>query len=223
LQDEVLQRDFRRLRSDVQELFDEPGLSEIWWEFGLNAPGQLLTDSVSADHDSYLRMTYGGLPTFRLWRDDFGISMFGEGNDERNYSDTTDLYVTVDMRHTGGKAWLGIRNTRSIAGNNVHGYRMLLSRQDDMNELVIEYRDASTNRVVYQQPIPGTDVEPLGEWVELKIISFEDKIAFFANDRFLTFVDNADALGGTVGLGVEENTTADFDTLIIRDTTPHGE
>ena len=36
-------------------------------------------------------------------------------------------------------------------------------------------------------------------------------------------LEGAQALGGTLALGVEPGTSADFDTLSIRDTTPHGQ
>ena len=41
--------------------------------------------------------------------------------------------------------------------------------------------------------------------------------------QFVAALDNAETFGGTLALGVESGTTADFDSLIIRDTTPHGE
>ena len=67
------------------------------------------------------------------------------------------------------------------------------------------------------------DDAELLEWVNLTVISYEDQIAFFADGHFLGALDNTPLLGGTLALGVEDGATADFDTLVIRDTTPHGE
>jgi hypothetical protein len=54
----------------------------------------------------------------------------------------------------------------------------------------------------------------------LEIVAYRDGIGFFANGVFLTSVNQVTLLGGTVALGVEPGTTADFDTLRIRDVTP---
>ena len=55
------------------------------------------------------------------------------------------------------------------------------------------------------------------------MITLGDKLAFFANDRFVVFIDNATKLDGSIALGVDEATTADFDTFIVRDTSPLGQ
>jgi hypothetical protein len=58
----------------------------------------------------------------------------------------------------------------------------------------------------------------------VRIVTLKDRVYFFANGEFLagaTEFDGALSLGGTMTLGVHPNTTADFDSLIIRDTSPH--
>ncbi|MCU0511868.1 MAG: hypothetical protein MUE40_04780 [Anaerolineae bacterium] len=51
----------------------------------------------------------------------------------------------------------------------------------------------------------------------MRALSYRDKLAFFVNGQFVTFIENAEKLGGTLSLSVGEGTTADFDELIIRD------
>ena len=67
------------------------------------------------------------------------------------------------------------------------------------------------------------DGSPLPEWTTLEILTLDDQVAFFVNGMFLAAADGSRQLGGTMALGVEPNTTANFDSLIIRDTSPHDE
>ena len=76
------------------------------------------------------------------------------------------------------------------------------------------------DEVYYQDAIPGEDSN-LPEWIQLTAITYKQRIAFFVDGHFVRATDAALALGGTVALGVDNGTTADFDTLIVRDTTPH--
>ena len=94
---------------------------------------------------------------------------------------------------------------------------------DGTASYVVRYKSSAENITFYDGPLPGSEDELIGEWVKLLVVTYEDKLAFFANGRFVTALDNAVKLGGSVALGVEAGTTADFDTLIIRDTSPHGE
>jgi hypothetical protein len=115
-----------------------------------------------------------------------------------------------------------IRSTTSITGQNLNGYRLELRRNpDSTTDVIVRYDSATNQTVIYEGPLrnfaPGST-----DWVELKVLTYRDKLAFFVNGDFVATVENAEALGGTLALGVDENTTADFDTLNIRDTTPHG-
>lgn len=227
LQQEVLARDFRWLRSDLDENFDSVFRTEDWWVDGTNAVGQFLTDPGAINHQSFIRITHAGSPTWRLFRDIVGVEIFGAGTDASNYNDSTDIYATVDVRfpdETTGTAWMGLRVIPSITGADLQGYIFEITRAQDGNySVAVRYNSATRREVYFEGVIPGTSGAIETEWVQLTVISFEDQLAFFADGRFVTSIDNALELGGTVALGVEEFTTADFDTLIIRDTSPHGE
>ena len=126
---------------------------------------------------------------------------------------------------TPGTAWLGLRSTLTLAQSDIEGYRVGLKLDDAGNYgVIIDYKSSTEQTVIYDGPLPNQDLVPLPEdgWVELRALSYQDKLAFFVNGQFITFVENAAKLGGTLALGVDENTTADFDELWIRDTTPHG-
>src|SRR5205085_7934586 len=45
LQEEVLKRDFRELRSDLTEDFSDKFRTDVWWVDGVNAPGQYMNDT----------------------------------------------------------------------------------------------------------------------------------------------------------------------------------
>ncbi len=171
-------------------------------------------------------MTHTGGPTWRLFRDIVGVAMFGHGTDARSFTDSTDLYITVDMRFppdTAGSAWLGVRTTTSITGAGLNGYFVdLRRRRDGATDVVVRYESVTEQVIFYEGPIPGAEAG-LPEWINVTAITYKDKLAFFVNQRFVASVDNAAGLGGTLALGVEDGTTADFDELIIRDTTPHGQ
>jgi serine/threonine-protein kinase len=226
LQREVLARDYRELRSDLSEDFSDKFRTDVWWEDSLNAPGQYLSAAAAADHQLFLRMTHEGRMTFRLFRDNIGIAMFGTGDDTRNFGDSTDLYIRTDVRFPSGPgtAWLAVRATPSITGADVHGYRLELQRlADGSTHVVVRYVSATQQVVYYEGPVPGSQNSVLPEWINLTAITYEDRIAFFANGNFVLALDGAEKLGGTLALGVENGTTADFDDLLIRDTTPHGQ
>lgn len=226
LQQEVLARDFRWLRSDLDENFDSVFRTQDWWVDGTNAVGQFVTDPGAVNHQNFIRLTHLGTPTWRLFRDIVGVEIFGAGTDASNYNDSTDIYTTLDVRFPDdatGTAWMGLRVTPSLTGADLQGYIFEITRaQDGSYSFTVRYNSATRREVYFEGAIPGTDGAIESEWVQLIAISFEDQLAFFADGRFVTSIDNALVLGGTVALGVEEFTTVDFDTLIIRDTSPHG-
>ncbi len=227
VQESVLKRDFRYLRSDLDENFADKFRTENWWIGGQNAVGQFTNDPSAAEHQNFLRMAHLGQPTFRLFKESIGVSLFAMPDTITATNAATDLYIEVDVRFlpgSTGTAWLNVRSTLTLAGSDVEGYRMALSR--DINggtRLIIDYQSATSSRIFYDGAIPGADVDPLPEWIQLRAITIGDKLAFFANGRFITFVEGAEKLIGTLALGVEPGTTADFDSLLIRDTTPHGQ
>jgi hypothetical protein len=224
LQEEVLGRDFRWLRSDLLEEFDDMFASRSLWVNGADAPGQFLVDAGATEHQNFLRMTHSGRPTFRMVRPDNGVSMFGNGTDARNFSDSTDLYINVVIRfpeETTGTAWLGVRSTPTLTEEDLYGYRVDLDHHNDGTvNVIIRYRDSTQDIIFLEAPVPGT--QPLPQWISITAITYQDRLAFFVNGIFVLSLDNALALGGSLALGVEANTTADFDSLVVRDTSPHG-
>jgi hypothetical protein len=223
LQERVLSQPFRRLRSDLNEEFASIHQTQEWWVDGMNAAGQFLTDATVSEHQSFLRITHEGRPVYRLFHDYVGVEIFGDGTDSRNFRDSTDIYVTVDVRMLGnaGMAWLGARTEASITGTSLTGYFLEMRRNGDgTTDFIVSYQGASQRIIYFEGPLPGADDETLPEWVQLVAITYRDQLAFFANGRFITSLDNAEDLGGSLAIGVETGTTADFDTLIIRDTTP---
>lgn len=229
VRDQVLARDFRDLLSDLVDFFDDPFLDPQWW--GRDAPGELITDPAAPDHQSFLRLTYTGLPTFRMFNSNLGISLFPEDNDEgqANVNNrTTDVYVSTEMRflpETSGEAYMMVRATRdTVTGQGVFGYRYALAKDISGNYTVkVQFVGQREITTFYEGGIPGADVEPLPDWINMTVITLDDKLAFFANDRFVVFIDNATKGTGTIALGVEPNTTADFDTFTVRDTSPLGQ
>lgn len=226
LQAQVQARDFRELRSDLTEDFADKFRTDVWWVGGTNASGEYVVDASAANHQRYMRLTHENRTTFRLFRDDVGVAMFGQGTDTRNFSDTTDLYITVDVRFPAGAgtAWLAVRSTPTITGAEINGYRIELRRNDDGSiSVIVRYQDATQQVVYYEGLVPGSESGALPEWITIEAITYKDKVAFFANGQFVAAIDNALTYGGTLALGVNQGTTTDFDSLIIRDTTPHGE
>ncbi|MBZ0292138.1 MAG: SH3 domain-containing protein, partial [Anaerolineae bacterium] len=225
---EVNNRDFLLLSSDLNENFDDPFRTDDWWQDAQDAPGQFINDPQSPDHQAFLRITHQGRPTWRLFRNVIGLGIFGQGNDTRSYTDSTDIYVTTDVRFPGnnfGTAWLGVRTKPTITGADLTGYRLELRRNlDGTIDAVVRLRNATDEIVYYDSLLLENDPDDTrSDWVTLTVVTQNDKVAFFANERFLVALDNVDVLGGTVALGVDGGTTADFDNLMIRDTTPSGQ
>ncbi len=217
--EEVLARPIRDLRSDLFEYFDDAFGKRGWWSGGLDADGDY-TDGL------YLRMSYLDRPTFRLMRDVLGVEIFGEGSDRNNYHDSTDIYASVDVRfpEATGTAYMVVRAREGLTGTDLLGYYVELTRNSDGTYHVQVRHHGSIDRTIfYDGPLPVSEGEQVPEWVTLLAVTYQDRLAFFVNDRFIVAIDNAEDLGGTIALGVGENTTADFDTLVIRDTSPHDQ
>jgi len=219
----VSERPFSLLRSDFNEDFDDIFRTDDWWVDGQSAAGEFLSASGTPEHRQFLRITDLGRPTWRLIRDVIGFSLFDPGTDARNFTDSTDLQATVTMRFPDdntGIAWLAVRTTPTISGANVNGYRLELHRDENGGtNVVVRAVLPAGPQTVYEGPLPGA-LETPTDWIPLEILAFRDKVGFFANNEFLTSIAPTTLLGGTVALGVEVNTTADFDSLIIRDLTP---
>lgn len=227
VQERVATQPFRRLRSDFAEDFSDVFRTRGWWEGGRDASGTFTENPDSADHQNFLRMVHDGGPVYRIFKSSVGVEVFGEGTDTRNYNDSTDLVTRVQLRFPNdapGEAWMVMRARPTITGNYVTGYFLRVRRNPDgTTTFIVNYEGSGQQSVFFEGPIPGAEDQPLPEWIPLTIVADEDRIAFFANDRYLMALDNTEELGGTVALGIEEGTTADFDTLVIRDASPHDE
>jgi hypothetical protein len=219
IQQQVLDRPFRRLRSDLDETFRGADITRAWWLDGEEAMGVFTEDPASDTNRYFLRLVNLGGPTWRLFSDRVGVRMFGDGEDRNDFSDATNLYITVQTRLlSAGSACLGIRSTLTTAGADVQGYRLCLQKDAaGAFSLLIDYQSATRREVFYEGGLPNTDAAALPEWVDMRALSYRDKLAFFVNGQFVTFIENAEKLGGTLSLSVGEGTTADFDELIIRD------
>ncbi len=223
---EVTTRDFRLLRSDLDENFDDQFRTDEWWQDGFGAVGEFRSDPNAATHQLFLRMVHQGIPTWRLFRDVIGVALFGAGNDTRTYSDSTDFFVSTEVRFpdsSQGTAWLSVRTKPTLTGAELTGYRLELRRNaDGTTDVIVRLQGETSQETYYEGPLPGSE-NGLPEWINLTAVTYKEKAAFFANGQLIVTLDNVSALGGTLALGVEAGTTADFDTLLIRDTTPHGE
>jgi eukaryotic-like serine/threonine-protein kinase len=226
IQERVLGRTFRYLRSDFLEEFRSPDLTSNWWVDGEDAVGEFLDDNTVEDHQQYLRMNYLGFPTFRLWKNNIGLSMFGEGEDTTRFTDSTDLYLQTYIRlqpGAAGGAYLTIRSTLSPAGSDIFGYSVgVVQDAAGAKSVIVRYRSATEQTVLFEGPVPGAESGAVPDWIQVRALSYEDKLAFFVNERFVTYVENANELGGTLALSVDEGIVADFDDLLVQDSTPHG-
>jgi eukaryotic-like serine/threonine-protein kinase len=225
LRSQIEARDFRLLRSDFDENFDDIFRTDDWWIDGQNAAGVFTTDPAATEHRQFLRITDFGRPTWRMLRDVIGFSLFGAGRDAFNFSDSTDLSASVDVRLQGttGTAWLAIRTTPTLTGANLEGYRLELRRNADGTISALIRAVLPTEQRIYYEGVLPVAEGGMSEWIRLEILAYRGRVGFFANGEFIGSVNPANLLGGTVALGVETNTTADFDSLIVRDASPHGE
>ncbi len=224
LQAQVFSRAFREPRSDLSDAFDDKFRTDAYWLNALGAPGEFVTEDGASEHQRFLRITHDNRTTYRIIRSDLGLDLFGAGEDNRNYSDSSDYLASVAIRlpKAVGTAWMGIRATPSLGGSEINGYKLGLRRNADNSiSTIVQYQDGNRNETYYEGSIPGTDNSTLPDWITLTVITYKQRIAFFVDGHFVVAIEDALTLGGTVALGVDNGTTADFDNLIIRDTTPH--
>jgi hypothetical protein len=122
-----------------------------------------------------------------------------------------------------GTAWLGVRTTQTITGADLNGYFLELQRDASGQTTVsVRYQNAAVREILFEGPVEGLDLNA-ANWVTLEIVTLGNQIAFFVDDRFIVAEERAEKFDGTVALGVDPGTTADFDTLVIRDTSPHDQ
>jgi hypothetical protein len=71
--------------------------------------------------------------------------------------------------------------------------------------------------------LPGDEGRVFDPWMNLEIVTLEDQAAWFVDGKLIYVLEETSTLGGTLALGVDEGSIVHFDTLIIRDTTPHDQ
>ena len=206
---------------DLQAEFDDAEAAAPIW--GQDAAGTIVDDAnAPAPHERYVHIeslgvgTFG-LPTSRIVRDDIGVNLFGAGQDLQTFSDASDIYAAVDLRlGADSAAWMGIRATPFIVGNEVESYLIELQRNPDGTTSAVARYYSVVDRFVIAEVVLA---DPLPEWNHLEAVAVRDQIGFFVNGQFIASVSEAKKFGGTVVLGVDTG-SADFDSLLIRDAKP---
>ncbi len=224
--DQLQTRPIRDMLNEWYEFFDDALRTDWWWEGGQPGPGQYVNDPAQATNQTYYSMSYLGRPTWRLIREAISDdrTIFNQGHDGVTFNDSSDFSARVLVRLPGtqpGTAWLGGRSRPTTTGANLDQYRLDLFRDASGGYQVrASFLGPSEQRVLAEMEAPRDDTGGWPEWIELIILALDDRIAFFANGRLVAVDVDTTWLGGTVAIGVEEGTTAHFDDLFIRDTSP---
>jgi serine/threonine protein kinase/PKD repeat protein/uncharacterized protein YraI len=222
LRDLAISRPFRILRSDFDDNFDEILRTDDYWQDGTNAAGAFTNDPTASEHRQFLRMQEtNNRQMWRMLRDVIGIEVIESGS---SLARSTDVYVTVFARFPvgsmGGSAWVAVRAEPTITGASLQGYYLVVERTPDgATSIVVREVTPTAQTEVYRGPLP----EGTPDWIPIEILTLDNLVAFFVNGQLVHSISNATQLGGSVALGVDAGTTADFDTLVVRDTSPHDE
>lgn len=190
-----------------------------WWVDGRNAPGELQRDNSNPKHSTFLRMIYEPGAAARVFKNSPTFMIFGGGKDKKLFRDASDIYLRVNVRiPERGTAWIAIRTTTSVGGSALEGFYLRLTRLSSS-----EYRVTATAQALAYQRVYYDSVLPVGvdgvipEWIPLLIVSHQDRVAFFANTRLVGVDRGVPLLSGTVAIGVDDGTVADFDDFQLRD------
>jgi len=213
----------RELYTEFYDYFVDKLAKKDWWEGAYNAPGEPKTDPKSRDFNTYLQMIYKDGASYRIFRYVPSFLLFGVGNDKQTFRDSSDVYVRVNIRlNQPSTAWVAARTTKSVGGGALDGYRMSLTRNSDGSYSVKASGISPTGQEViyYNGPLPVSADNATPTWIPLLIVTYQNRVAFFANNRFVNAQENITILGGTVALGVESGTTADFNFFQLRDVSP---
>jgi len=208
---------------DWYEFFENP-YTGLWWEGGMEGdPGEYVNDEAASERRQYYTISSTDFPVYRVFKretDQTG-NVFGLGTDQSKFGDSTDIYVKVYMRQpvdalTGSTGWVGVRSVHTVSGTSLNQYQMELVKGDGDVVLVrVRINTANNKTVLYEAPLDRT----LTGWHEFIIVTLDDRIAFFADGRFLVALRGMEQLGGTLAIGVEAHSTVNFDDLVIRDTS----
>ncbi|MCC7448617.1 MAG: protein kinase [Anaerolineae bacterium] len=209
---------------DWFERFRDKFSTQGWWEGGASAPGEFKFDAKDPKHPNYLELTYKDGASWRIWRYLKDFYVFGTGQNARTFFDASDIYLKTNVRlPKPGTAWIAARTSVSASGSDVDGFRLELTKADDGTYSVTARIASLSNQTVYfKGPLPVEVGTAPPDWITLLIVTYQDRVAFFANGRFLRAVRPIPILGGTVAIGVEANTTADFEDLQLRDVSPES-
>lgn len=169
-------------------------------------------------------MTYQEGASWRIFRYVPGaFLLFGAGNDKQRFFDSSDVYVRANVRlPKPGTAWIAARTSKTVGGGGLDGYRLEITKHTDGSYTVTASGVSGTGQktVYYDGALPALADNPTPDWNTLLIVTYQNKVAFFVNGRFLNAQENIDILNGTVALGVENDTTVDFDDFQLRDVSP---
>jgi eukaryotic-like serine/threonine-protein kinase len=219
---DVEARPYQPLLMDWYDRFDDKFRTKDWWEGGVNAPGEFKFDAKDKNHSNFLEMTYQEGASWRMFRYVKEFYAFGLGQDRATYFDSSDIYLRVNVRlPRAGTAWIAARTSSSLGGGTLNGFRLELTRNNDNTYSVRARGYATTSQPIYfEGQLPTSTDQSGSDWITLLIVTYQDKVAFFANGRFIASSSGVSVLNGTVAIGVEKDTIADFDELQVRDVSP---
>jgi len=227
--DDVLVYEAPPVRSTVARAFDPlrlaaeraPASSVIALDFEGEPPPDLFESQFNAGTVSagVLEITHAGSNSWRLINDAANTRMFGLGGSAA-FLDSTDIHAMIDVRlDAPGTAWFSARTRANLMGE-IEGFRMEVTRRaDGMINLIIRTSLGLDSLEMYAGLVPQSPDFPPNV-VRLEVVAMQDRIAFYVNDIYLISRVGVNLLGGSVGFGVEPNTTAYFDNLRIVDLTP---
>ena len=216
--DELEKRVIRDGLSDWYDLFEPERATGVWWD---SDPGEIVSDPNNPDHTTYYVMRSEEREVYRRFRQAMDTTghVFGAGTDAVTFSDSTDVYLRgfvrlPDETPAGSVAWIGVRSVPSVTGSSLNQYQMEVAKEEDGSlTLVVRANTATDKRVLAKIPLEHT----ADGWHELIIVALKDRVAFFADGRFVAALQDADLLGGTVAMGIGPHTVAYFDDVVIRD------
>jgi hypothetical protein len=154
---------------------------------------------------------------WRLFADKPDFRLFGSGQ-RKDFFDSSDIYLKVDVRlQQPGTAWIGVRTTISTGGTDIEGLRYEITRQADSSYIVRGRLKTVNQAALYFESVLPPPAEGSGEWAQLLVVCFEDRVAFFGNGRYIASVSGVSVLSGTIALGVEPDSIAQFTNMEMRD------
>ena len=224
---ELETREIRDGMWDWYDFFDNPEVNASWWVGGQSAdPGEYIFDEAATERRRYYQLTAGDEPVFRLFSSEVDPQgrVFGLGNDRIDFLDSTDIYVGSYVRlptvaAVGSTGGIGVRSVLGPWGDSLNEYEVELVKGDGGNLRVqVKSNTPNNQAVLYEKPLDAT----FGGWHLLEAVALDDRVAFFADQRLLIVVRDVEQLGGTLSLRAGPNSVAQFDDMVVRDTSVSG-